>query len=93
MAENTRNQVLELLRRGVIPSTNWRQALELTDNAVASHLAALERQGFVQQSAKCPAFADHMRPTLDVSGEALFPRRTGRSSSGCSTSWATDFRG
>jgi predicted ArsR family transcriptional regulator len=47
--ETTRGQVVALLRRGARTVEDLAQALGLTDNAIRSHLAALERDGLVQQ--------------------------------------------
>lgn len=47
--ESTRGQVVLLLRRGERTVDELAQALGLTDNAVRSHLAALERDGLVRQ--------------------------------------------
>jgi predicted ArsR family transcriptional regulator len=47
--ESTRGQVVLLLRRGERTVEELAQALGLTDNAVRSHLAALERDGLVRQ--------------------------------------------
>jgi predicted ArsR family transcriptional regulator len=46
---STRGQVVQLLRRGARTVEELAQALGLTDNAVRSHLAALERDGLVRQ--------------------------------------------
>jgi len=47
--ESTRGQVVLLLRRGARTVEELAQVLGLTDNAVRSHLAALERDGLVRQ--------------------------------------------
>ena len=49
--ESTRGQVVLLLRRGARTVEELAQALGLTDNAVRSHLAALERDGLVRRMA------------------------------------------
>lgn len=46
--ESTRGRVLALLRRGERTVEELAQALGLTDNAVRSHLASLERDGLVR---------------------------------------------
>jgi predicted ArsR family transcriptional regulator len=46
--ESTRGRIVGLLRRSARTVEDLAQALELTDNAVRSHLATLERDGFVQ---------------------------------------------
>ena len=45
----TRGRVLSLLRRGPRTVNDLADALELTDNAVRLHLAALERDGLIDQ--------------------------------------------
>jgi predicted ArsR family transcriptional regulator len=47
--ETTRGRIVALLRRGARTVEDLAQALGLTDNAIRSHLAALERDGLVQQ--------------------------------------------
>jgi predicted ArsR family transcriptional regulator len=46
---STRGQIITLLRRASRTVDELAQALDLTDNAVRAHLAALERDGIVQQ--------------------------------------------
>jgi predicted ArsR family transcriptional regulator len=46
---STRGQVVALLRQGPATVEELAQALELTDNAIRAHLAALERDGLVTQ--------------------------------------------
>lgn len=46
---STRGRVVALLRRGERTVTELAEVLELTDNAVRAHLAALERDGLVEQ--------------------------------------------
>jgi predicted ArsR family transcriptional regulator len=46
---STRGQIIALLRRSSRTVNELADALDLTDNAVRSHLAALERDGLVQQ--------------------------------------------
>jgi predicted ArsR family transcriptional regulator len=46
---STRGRVLALLRRGPSTVDELAEQLEVTDNAVRSHIAALERDGFVAQ--------------------------------------------
>ena len=45
----TRGQIIALLRRSTRTVGELAEALELTDNAVRTHLAALERDGLVEQ--------------------------------------------
>ena len=47
---STRGQVITLLRHGERTVDDLALALELTDNAVRSHLTALERDGLVRQT-------------------------------------------
>src|SRR5437588_5070051 len=46
---STRGKIITLLRRASRTVDELTQALSLTDNAVRAHLAALERDGIVQQ--------------------------------------------
>lgn len=48
--ESTRGQLLTLIRRGDRTVEELAQALEVSDNAVRNHLAALERDNLVVQS-------------------------------------------
>ncbi|MFN8592103.1 MAG: ArsR family transcriptional regulator [Thermomicrobiales bacterium] len=75
---STKGQVAALLRRGVATVEELAQALGLTDNAVRSHLAALERDGLVAQSGVRrgigkPAFTYALTPDA----ERLFPKAYG----------------
>lgn len=47
--ETTRGRVVALIRRGPRTVEELAQALDLTDNAIRSHLSALERDGLVRQ--------------------------------------------
>lgn len=47
--ETTRGQVLGLLRRGTHTVEELASVLGLTDNAIRSHLASLERDGLIRQ--------------------------------------------
>jgi predicted ArsR family transcriptional regulator len=47
--ETTRGRILALLRRGSRTVDELANALKVTDNAVRTHVAALERDGVVQQ--------------------------------------------
>lgn len=71
----TRGRIVALLRRSSRTVDELAQALDLTDNAVRSHLATLERDGLVVQhgfrpSARKPAFEYE----LTEEAEALFPK-------------------
>lgn len=74
---STRGKIVSLLRRQDSTVEQLASSLELTDNAVRSHLTALERDGLVRQDgvqrgASKPAFvyrltreADHLFPKSD----------------------------
>ncbi len=47
--ETTRGQIVGLLRKGAATVEDLARALGLTDNAIRSHLATLERDGLVRQ--------------------------------------------
>lgn len=49
---STRGKVVQLLRRGSASVNDLAGALDLTDNAVRSHIATLERDGLVTTSGK-----------------------------------------
>jgi predicted ArsR family transcriptional regulator len=71
---STRGQIVRLLRRASRTVDELAQELDLTDNAVRAHLAALERDGLVQQQgvrrgAGKPAYAYALAPEADH----LFP--------------------
>lgn len=75
--ETTRGQIVALLRRGSRTVEDLVHALSLTDNAIRSHLSALERDGLVRQEgvrrgtgAGKPASVYQIEPDA----EALFSR-------------------
>jgi predicted ArsR family transcriptional regulator len=73
--ESTRGRVVALLRRGNQTVEDLARALNLTDNAVRSHLAALERDGLVRQQGVRrglgkPAYGYELTPDA----EHLFPK-------------------
>jgi predicted ArsR family transcriptional regulator len=75
---STRGQVLALLRRGYATVEELASALDLTDNAVRAHLAALERDGLVAQSGLRrgggkPAYTYALTPDA----ERFFPKAYG----------------
>lgn len=75
---STRGQVVLLLRRGPATVEDLAAALELTDNAVRSHLSALERdrlvvQRGVRRGVGKPAFTYALTPAA----EELFPKAYG----------------
>lgn len=49
---STRGQVIEILRRGIKTVNELADALDVTDNAVRSHLATLQRDGLVREKGK-----------------------------------------
>jgi predicted ArsR family transcriptional regulator len=68
--ESTRGRVVALLRRGTRTVEELAGALGVTDNAVRAHLAALERDGVVEQrgvrpTSRKPAFAYEMAPEAE----------------------------
>jgi predicted ArsR family transcriptional regulator len=74
---STRGQVVALLRRGARTVEDLAAALDLTDNAIRSHLSTLERDGLVRQdgvrrteSAGKPAVIYQIHPDA----EPLFSR-------------------
>jgi predicted ArsR family transcriptional regulator len=71
----TRGRVISLLRTGPRTVNELAASLELTDNAVRTHLAALERDGLIEQTGVRRAIgkpAHVYQLTGDV--EALFPK-------------------
>ncbi len=52
----TRGKIVQLLRRAARTVNDLARALGLTDNAVRSHLAQLERDGLVEQTGLRPSF-------------------------------------
>lgn len=74
----TRGQVVVLLRRGLSTVEELASALQLTDNAVRAHLAALERDGLVAQNGLRrgtgkPSYTYVLTPDA----ESLFPKAYG----------------
>ncbi len=72
---STRGHIVALLRRADRTVDELARALELTDNAVRSHLATLERDGLVQQRGvrrgeRKPAYSYR----LTQEAERLFPK-------------------
>ncbi|HEX2093497.1 MAG TPA: ArsR family transcriptional regulator [Longimicrobiaceae bacterium] len=68
---STRGQIVALLRRSSLTVNEMADSLQLTDNAVRSHLAALERDGLVrQQSVRRgvgkPAYVYSLTPEADT---------------------------
>lgn len=74
----TRGQVVVLLRRGLSTVEELATALQLTDNAVRAHLAALERDGLVTQSGlRRGTGKPSYTYALTADAESLFPRAYG----------------
>ncbi|HET7276158.1 MAG TPA: ArsR family transcriptional regulator [Longimicrobiaceae bacterium] len=69
---STRGQVIGLLRRSSRTVNELAEELGLTDNAVRSHLSALQRDGLVEQEqgppqgVGKPAFIYHLTPAADT---------------------------
>src|SRR5947209_5108632 len=77
--ESTRGRIVLLLRRGGRTVNELAAALGLTDNAVRTHLTALERDGLVHQSGTRPG-TRKPNTTYDLVPEAeqqLFPKMYG----------------
>jgi len=75
---STRGRIVMLLRRASRTVDELAQALDLTDNAVRTHLTTLERDGIVQQrgerrSTSKPAHVYDLTPAA----EQLFPKAYG----------------
>ena len=75
---STRGRVVTLLRRASRTVNDLAEELELTDNAVRSHLATLERDGLVRQEGvrregRKPSYAYGLTPEA----ESLFPKAYG----------------
>lgn len=75
MLSSTRGRVLSLLRRGPRTVAELAAAVELTDNGVRTHLAALERDGLVRQegvrrTGGKPSYVYE----LTADADALFPK-------------------
>ncbi len=69
---STRGQVIALLRRSSRTVNELADALGLTDNAIRSHLSALQRDGLVEQEqlppqgVGKPGFIYHLTPAADT---------------------------
>ena len=75
---STRGKILGLLRVESHTVNELAEALELTDNAVRSHLASLERDGLIQQLGWRPGFRKpHALYGLTAEAESLFPTAYG----------------
>ena len=75
---STRGKILALLRTGSRTVNELAEALELTDNAVRSHLTSLERDGLIQQLGMRSGFRKpHILYSLTSEAEYLFPTAYG----------------
>jgi predicted ArsR family transcriptional regulator len=73
--ESTRGRIVALLRGTRRTVNELAAALNLTDNAVRTHLAALERDGLVQQSGVRRGLRKpHYEYVLTPEGEYFFPK-------------------
>src|SRR5229473_8566193 len=76
---STRGQIITLLRRSSRTVDELAQALDLTHTAVRAHLAALERDGLVQQrSARRGSGKPSSVYDLAPTAEYLFPKTYGQ---------------
>ena len=72
---STRGQVFGLLRRGTGTVEELSKELQLTDNAVRSHLATLERDGLVERRGTQPGLRKpHVYYVLSAEAEQLYPK-------------------
>lgn len=73
--ESTRGRIVSLLRRGASSVEELSQELEVTDNAVRSHLATLERDGLIERGGVIPgARKPHFAYQLTDEARHLFPK-------------------
>ena len=72
---STRGKVVQLLRRGSASVNELAEALDLTDNAIRSHLHTLERDGLVAPSGKRPGVRKpETLYALTADADQLFPQ-------------------
>jgi predicted ArsR family transcriptional regulator len=77
--DSTRGRILGLLRVETQTVNELAAALNLTDNAVRSHLTSLERDGFVRQIGERPGFRKpHVLYGLTDEAEHLYPKAYGQ---------------
>jgi len=70
---STRGKILALLRAKNLTVNELADALELTDNAVRSHLTSLERDGLIHRPGERPGFRKpHVLYSLTAEAESLF---------------------
>jgi len=73
--ESTRGQIVTMLRGSTCTVDELATNLELTDNAVRSHLATLERDGLVRQTGfRRGARKPHFTYALTEEADRLFPK-------------------
>jgi len=73
--DSTRGRIVSLLRDGARTVNELASKLELTDNAVRSHLLSLERDGLIRQSGvQRGARKPHFAYELTAEAERLFPK-------------------
>jgi predicted ArsR family transcriptional regulator len=79
LLDSTRGRLLGLLRVEAQSVNELASTLNLTDNAVRSHLASLERDGLVRQLGTRPGFRKpHVLYGLTDEAEHLFPKAYGQ---------------
>lgn len=72
---STRGKVVQLLRRGSASVNDLAEALDLTDNAIRSHLHTLERDGLVAAAGKRPGIRKpEILYALTPDADQLFPQ-------------------
>lgn len=75
LLQSTRGQIILLLREKPRTVTELAESVGLTDNAVRSHLATLERDGLVHQSGERSGFRKpHFSYELMAEAEEIFPK-------------------
>lgn len=79
LLDSTRGRILALLRVETQTVNELAASLDLTDNAVRSHLTSLERDGLVRQLGTRPGFRKpHALYGLADDAEYLFPKTYGQ---------------
>ncbi len=75
---STRGRIIALLRGSSCTVNELAEAVDLTANAVRTHLATLERDGLVRQSGQRPGLRKpHFSYELTPEAEQLFPKSYG----------------
>lgn len=73
--DSTRGQIILLLRRRAHTVAELVEALEITDNAIRTHLTGLERDGMVRQKGERRGFRKpHLSYELTSEAEEIFPK-------------------